>query len=174
MAIPDLQEEWRDLIGYEGLYKVSNLGKVFSNFLGRPMKLQTNQRTGQIMVNLKDSDGVEKRVLVGRLILETFDKPCPPGMEACHGPNGQTDNSITNLSWDTHVNNTRRDRARDGTQVKGETHGIHKVTEDEVREIRRLRAAGCSMVALESRYPISLQAISNIINRRTWAHVGDT
>ena len=37
-------EEWRDVIGYEGLYKVSNMGRVYSYLSNKIKKLCTSNK----------------------------------------------------------------------------------------------------------------------------------
>ena len=39
------EEIWKDVVGYEGLYKVSNLGNVYSNYVNRNLK-QGNHKDG--------------------------------------------------------------------------------------------------------------------------------
>lgn len=57
-----------------------------------------------------DENGKRAKTIkrVSRLILETFVGPCPPGMEACHGPDpDRSNNRLDNLKWDTHANNMK-------------------------------------------------------------------
>lgn len=172
MATPD-PEQWKPFPDAEESYEVSDLGRVRNRSTGYILKPQKNRRNNQVQVTLYFGYGRQKRFTVARAVLTAFDKACPPGMEACHGPNGFEDNSLSNLEWNTHETNTQRDRDRDGSQVKGERHGNHKLTEDDVREIRRLAAQGWRQPVLAAKYSMSLQAINNIIHRRTWQHVSD-
>jgi hypothetical protein len=79
-------EEWRAVADYEGLYLVSNLGRVRSlprnTTSGRIMKLFPD-RHGYLYVTLT-RDGKQKRRPVHQIVMEAFDKPCPPGMEVRH------------------------------------------------------------------------------------------
>lgn len=59
-------------------------------------------------------NGIRTTVCVHRLVAEVWLGSCPAGMEVCHGPNGQLDNSVSNLRWDTRTNNNL-DKRRDGT-----------------------------------------------------------
>src|SRR6185436_6468862 len=88
-----VKEEWRDVVGFERLYKVSNKGRVYSL-----PRVTTNRnglihRKGHMMsvvpigkedlhlhVHLR-KDGKSGGYLVHRLVLEAFVGPCPPGME---------------------------------------------------------------------------------------------
>lgn len=55
---------------------------------------------------------------------------------------------------------------------RGENAKNHKVTEDDVREIKRLWETGAySTTALADKYPISRQSVADIVYGRTWKHL---
>lgn len=58
-----------------------------------------------------------------------------------------------------------------GKGVKGAKHYLTRLTEDDVREIRRLRGPGKSGRSIAVVYGISPASVTNIIKRKTWAHV---
>lgn len=119
-----MKEEWRDIAGYEGLYQVSNLGRVRSldrvvphaRYGHQPIKgdllLPGKNRDGYLGVGLH-KNGKKKRARVHKLVAEAFIGPCPDGMEVCHGVKGNQVNTVANLRYDTHKNNAL-DRYRDG------------------------------------------------------------
>lgn len=110
---------WRDVVGYEGLYQVSDRGEVrrlerivphlggWRTITPRLLKPRPTPE-GYARVKLRD-----RLHLVHRLVLEAFVGPCPEGMEACHGDRGPTDQRIQNLRWDTHCGNMK-DRDQTG------------------------------------------------------------
>lgn len=116
--------EWRDVPGYEGLYKVSNFGDVTSvdreapqphgkakKLKGCPMKARLHK--GYRIVNLSKRNR-RKTYQVHTLVMLAFVGPRPNGGEVCHGANGKLDNSLTNLHYGTKRDNAL-DRHRDGT-----------------------------------------------------------
>jgi hypothetical protein len=116
-------EEWRAVVGYEGIYEVSNLGNVRS--LDRVMtypsgriirwrgKILTPGKTGdRLTVSL--GDGVSKSYYVHDLVLKSFVGARPANEEGCHGDGRGTYNALSNLRWDTRSENTY-DRVRHGT-----------------------------------------------------------
>jgi len=65
-----------------------------------------------------------------------------------------------------------RDRERDGTDNKGERHGKHKLTEENVVEMRRLRREGASVEELQTKYGIGTHsAILYALTGETWSHI---
>jgi hypothetical protein len=125
-------ERWLPVVGFEGFYEVSDLGRVRSitrSVLGRDGRRQRwvgRIRTPQchkkhLNVALYKS-GQAYRYEIQRLVLLTFVGDCPEGMEACHNNGNPLDNRLTNLRWDTHANNGD-DLSRHGTHpYRQKTH----------------------------------------------------
>ena len=103
-------ERWRDVIGFEERYQVSDLGRVrsvsrvvphkqFGTFKqeGRILRLLPN-KAGYLSVSLCKG-GFQQSMLVSRLVLEAWVGPCPEGQVCFHGPAGVSDNSVSNLRW---------------------------------------------------------------------------
>ena len=110
------KEAWKPIPGYEGLYEVSDLGRVKSLAKTLPhakygsrrwpekvLKAITNN-SGHLYVRLW-KDKRQTKSYVHRLVLEAFVGPCPEGMEACHWDDDPTNNHIDNLRWGTRTNN---------------------------------------------------------------------
>ena len=103
------------IAGYEGLYEVSDAGRIRSKRRSgssggvlRPMV----RPDGRMRVALS-KNGVVTDFLLHRVVLEAFRGPCPEGMEACHSDDDPSNNNLSNLRWDTHANNVN-DRRRNG------------------------------------------------------------
>lgn len=167
-------ERWLPVVGWEGLYEVSNKGQVKS----LPRRTASGVRGGRILkpgivnmrqiVNLRDC-GHGKTRLVHRLVLEAFAGPCPDGYESLHGPGGSLDNRWPeNLRWGTPVENAA-DKLRDGTHQRGERHGNHKLTSEQVLEIRRRYANGESQRSLAGAFGVTRGAIGSCVTGQNWA-----
>jgi hypothetical protein len=72
------------------------------------------------------------------------------------------------------VGDNNRDRSRKGrTNVpRGTAQRVAKLIEADVREIRRLRAAGWTHERIAGRFPISRSQVGAIVSGKSWAHVG--
>lgn len=93
-------EIWKDIEGYEGLYEVSNLGKVRSYHTGKVKELkQVKDKGGYLLVNLH-KDGKIKRYLVHRLVAKAFLGDWSMWFPQINHKNEiKTDNSVENLEW---------------------------------------------------------------------------
>ena len=96
-------EEWRDIIGYEGLYEVSNTGKVRSTTTGKIKKLSTN-KGGSLYTTLW-KNGDQKIKLVHRLVVEAFIKNSNNLLEINHKDENKLNNNVDNLELCTHKYN---------------------------------------------------------------------
>lgn len=173
-------EEWRPVVGWEGWYEVSDLGRVRS--LERVTRFGTGTRVvgnrilnpgkthGYPSILLYAGPGKRKLGLVHRLVLEVFVGPCPAGMQACHKNDIGTDNRIENLRWDTPQRNID-DRCANGGTARGERSGVAKLCEEDVREIRRAYAEGESQSSIGRRFGVGQNHVSRIVLGESWRHV---
>lgn len=92
--------EWRDVPGYEGLYQVSDDGRVKSLRRGKEMSQAVFPRTGYMYVGL-NRGGNQKTAVVHRLVAEAF-IPKPEGKDYVNHIDGcKTNNTVSNLEWVT-------------------------------------------------------------------------
>ena len=121
-------EEWRPVVGYEGLYEASSKGRVRSldraDCRGRIIRGRILKHrplpNGRPRVSLS-RNGVTKDAYPYRLVLEAFVGPCPPGMEALHWDDDHDNNRLENLRWGTRAENMA-DMSRNGGGNAGLTH----------------------------------------------------
>lgn len=104
-------ERWIEVVGYEGLYQVSNLGRVRRRGLILKPVVAGTSKYLRVCVS---KNGVVKTVSVHRIVAEAWLGPCPNGFEVLHGVAGKLDNSVSNLSYGTKSQNSI-DRRRDDT-----------------------------------------------------------
>lgn len=172
-------EEWRPIPGYEGFYSASNHGRVKSLaryvkhsrggkllVKGRILATQSD-RNGYLSVTLW-KDGKSKRHLINRLVLTVFvGPPADPRLHAMHRDSNNINNNLQNLHWGTAKENYA-DKVKQGTDQKGERHGMSKLTTADVLAIRASSETG---PVLGARYGIHRTNVYYIKARKTWAHV---
>lgn len=142
-------EEWRAVAGYEGLYEVSNLGRVRS--LGRTINRVTRWGTVKpytikprvlkplhsqgdyCYVHLFDNDRTSTNHKIHRLVAKAFVPNTDNLNEVNHIDEDKENNRADNLEWVTHIANcnygTRNERsaAKRGRQVEQLTLDGHHV-----------------------------------------------
>jgi len=101
-------ENWKPVLGYEGLYEVSDQGRVRNN-KGHILKdrYKTPMRYRCVVLHKK-----EKKV--ASLVLETFVSPRPHKMVVRHMNGNAQDDRLCNLTWGTQSDNIL-DKIRHGT-----------------------------------------------------------
>lgn len=113
-----IKENWKSVVGFEGLYEVSDLGRVRSlNYLGNTGKakvLSPWSCRGYLRLGLY-KDGKKKQFLVHTLVITAFRGPIPAGMQVNHRNEDKRDNRLVNLEVVTAKQNinhgTRNERA---------------------------------------------------------------
>jgi hypothetical protein len=151
--------------------KAKGVGTRFQYQFGsrwRPMAAQSRHSRHRIVRLRRDRQ--RHAFGVHCLVLEAFVGPCPPGMEGCHNDGDPENNDFRNLRWDTHAANMA-DAERHGTRVRGSRSPFAKLTEDQVREIRRRRAAGEKLIPLGMAYGVNCATIHRICTGQAWGHI---
>lgn len=104
-------EQWRDIEGYDGMYQVSDLGRVRSLKFGKTMVLRPYKRGNGYIQLILSKDGKHKHFLVHRLVAQAFipndDKS---KTQINHRNECKSDNKVSNIEWcDRRYNNTYND-----------------------------------------------------------------
>lgn len=147
-------EIWKPVAGYDGLYEVSNAGKVRS--LDRPKVLGLGRgqgafqkgrqlkpcfvRGGYLAVSLSKK-GVVRTKLVHHIVLEAFVGPRENGQETRHLNGDRSDNRLVNLKWGSRSENTQ-DQVRLGTHrnsVKTVCPRGHSLIEPNLSRVHQTR-----------------------------------
>lgn len=125
-------ENWKPVVGYEGLYEVSDQGRVKSLARHTTMKdgrgktirekILKNRTlpSGHKYVSLS-GHGSKQKALTHRLVMLAFVGPCPEGMEVCHNDGNPENNHLSNLRY-----GTRSDNVQD--MIRHKTHWCTRKT----------------------------------------------
>lgn len=96
---------WKDIPGYEGLYKVSNTGKIFSVVTNRELSV-IQKKDGYTCISLCDKDHNKKQYRVHQLVAKAF-IPNPNNLPMINHKNEiKNDNRVENLEWVTAQQNS--------------------------------------------------------------------
>lgn len=114
-------EEWKDILGYEGLYKVSNLGNIKSLKFQKEkvLKLQTNTK-GYFIVNLYKNKKMKSHQ-IHQLVAIAFlnHVPCKMELVINHINFDKKDNKVSNLEIVTNRENSNRKHLKSTSKYTG-------------------------------------------------------
>lgn len=172
-------EEWKDINGYEGFYKVSNLGNIKSvdriiqrktsemKIKGRQMSQYLGNR-GYPMINLC-INGRCKRHLVHRIVATAFLSNPLNKSYVNHIDGNKQNTNLKNLEWSTPKENSIHAHVNGLANVgRGEKQHSAKLTVDKVKYIRE---SSKTIKELSMMFNVSKQAIRDVKMKRSWKHV---
>lgn len=188
-------EEWRDVIGYEGIYSISNLGRVRRDKGGCGTRagrlVKRTECDGYHRVNLS-LHGKLKHCYVHHLVAAAFLPNRPEGVEIDHKDDCRSNSRASNLQYLTHAGNTQKawatgrcvagdahwTRQHPERLARGNRHGSHinpgrniKLTEAQVKEIRNLSSQGVRRSVIAEQYGIKYATVTGIVLRNNWRSI---
>lgn len=163
-------ENWKSIKGYEGLYEISDLGRIKSYKRKNVIILvQENNARYDLIYLCKGK--TKKRFLIHRLVAEAFIPNNENKLEVNHIDGKRKNNCAYNLEWCTRSENAIHSYAN-GLQkvVFGDESHYHKLTEKQVLEIRSI---GKTMYQkdIAKMYNVDASNISNILSRKIWTSI---
>lgn len=177
-----MREEWRPVVGFEGLYEVSDMGNVRSverqiRVLGRWGGEEVRTYRSKILRPHRAKDdylrvglclhGERVTRTIHSLVAEAFLGPRPEGQEVRHLDCKGYRNCLENLAYGTRVTN-REDSRREGTLAVGEKIAQSKLTACQILAIRE--ADGLQRDIADA-FGVSRSQIGRIKRGDNWVHV---
>jgi hypothetical protein len=189
MGLNSLNEEWRSVSGFDGVYEVSNLGRVRSVYR-EVAHVRTDQYSGRPLSYIKRLQGVllkpgrmpgghlsvaigrDNSICVHNLVLTAFVGQRPDGMECLHINGVPSDNRLCNLRWGTRSENLL-DAVKHGVKPVGERCHNAKLKNTQIPTIRSMfgKKPYREIAAI---YGVSDRTIRQIAKNITWKHIEAT
>lgn len=166
-------EIWKAIEGFEGLYEVSNLGRVKSTH--RASKILKYGFSGgrginrYPTVNLRKY-GHAKNGLIHRLVAIAFLDNPKNKREVNHKDGNKLNNHVDNLEWCTRKENCAHS-SQSGLLMRDGVHYNAKLTMDEVVQIKRQLANGVKQCFLVKEFNSDSSTINSISRGKSWKHV---
>lgn len=183
-----MEEIWKDIKGYEGIYQASNLGRIkalartwYSGKSGytkksKPeqiMKYRLSKNTNYCLLKLVKA-GREKHLYVHRLVAETF-IPNPDNLpEVNHKDGNKENNCVDNLEWVTSKENINHADKNGLRNISGSNNWQAKFSEQDIEFIRnnyKPRDKEFGRKALAEKFRCNISVISNIIANKTYKNI---
>lgn len=165
-----MEEIWKDIKGYEGLYKISSFGKVKGLKRNKLLNIR-NDRLGYNRVKLS-KNGKSRLVPLHRALALTFiDNPKnKPNINHIDG--NKSNNDLNNLEWCTQKENVRHSWDNGLSKArKGESNNKSKLKVKDIKEIRKLHKQKMTQTDIAKMFNVSIANISEIVNYKTWKEV---
>lgn len=179
-----MEELWKPIIGYEGLYEVSNFGNIKSlskvHHLGAKNQYISQERLltlsiqkchfnyKRYRVNLWANDKA-KMFKVHRLVAQAFIPNPENKPQVNHIDNNPLNNNVSNLEWVTNRENLDH-CLKQGRFNRGSNNGMSKLNEQKVLEIRELIKTK-DKDYLVKKYKVAKTTITSVLNRTVWKHI---
>ena len=173
-------ERWLPVVGYEDWYDVSNLGRVRrmaparGTWVGRVLKgYHSSCTSGYVRVILCDDSDVKHLCTVHQLVMAAFIGPRQDEKQVNHKDGIKTNNHLYNLEYVTCSENHYHAYAT-GLKHKqrGEEHGGHKLTENDIHSMRKLFGEQ-SLESIAQQFRISGTHAARIRDRKMWGWLKD-
>jgi len=172
-----MEEVWKDIIGQNGHYEISNFGKVRSTdrtidtirwpqkLKGKILKQRTN-KTGYLFIKIRGIAYRPHRLVAEYFIDNPENKPC-----INHKDCNKLNNHVNNLEWVTYSQNMFH-AVENGLYPLGENIKTSKLTFKDVKDIRKLYTANKYIQReLAEIYGVTRFAISKVVRNKTWKWV---
>ena len=172
LTLDDLDgEQWHDVGGYEGLYQVSNFGRVKSFHRGTVKILKPALKHCYLFIELNRAGNAEQ-ILIHRLVAQEF-IPNPDGKpQVNHRDGHKLNNYVDNLEWVTGSENQQH-AVLNGLIKSGEKNYNAKLTNGQAEYIRE-NPNKLSQKELADKFGVRLATISNVQIGKCYRSAGGT
>lgn len=179
----DLKNEiWKDVVGWEGLYQVSSLGrfkslsrektigsrgkKIMKSFI-----MKQNEVKGYLTI-LFYNNSIRKKYQSHRVVANHFIQNIENKKTVNHINGNKKDNTVNNLEWLNH-SEQQKHAVKIGLRNKtlGENSNFSKLNETSIKAIRELYKQKVKQKEIALMYNINRNTVHSIVNKITWKHI---
>lgn len=171
-----VQEEWRPVVGREGLFEVSDQGRVralpyeMRHWCGRAIPKpggivsQSRHSGGYSVVSLRDN----RKHYVHKLVMAAFVGEPEGRIDVNHINGDKSDNRLSNLEYCDRLHNVRHAIATGLQDNAGEGNGMNKYSADAIRRAHQMVRSGTSTAEAARVTGVSESVINQVFSGRLW------
>lgn len=158
---------WKNIIGYEDLYQINELGQIKNK--KEQIKKSNVTNSGYKVVDLYKNN-VRHTLLLHRLVAQVF-VPNPDNLEIVNHKDGnKLNNAASNLEWCDYSHNLNHARQNGLRPQEWQYQG--KLSKEEVLEIPKLVEMGLSKIEIARILQVNKEIIRAIFDGRTYFNLG--
>lgn len=177
-----MEEIWKNILGFENNYQVSNLGRFRSKdnivhtsdgrsyfkagIILKPLKYSNGYNQLMLYMNKKRYTFIAHRIVANTFIPNIYNKK-----EVNHINGIKDDNRVENLEWCSPSENIQKALLFNPNFGKNRGKNNKRLTEKDVIEIKKMMIDGLKNNEILSKYKISKTSFFNIKSNKTWSHV---
>lgn len=180
-----MNEIWKDITGYEGLYQISSMGRVKrlprsnKRANGKPLPLKEKILTGTINAfgycRYELSRGINAASFSGHRLVAIAFIPNSNNKPQINHKNGiKTDNRVDNLEWCNNSENQKHAYAiglNKPRSLRGDKSNLSKITKNTALAIICDLQKGLRNKDIATKYNVLRSHVSSIKSKRIWAHL---
>lgn len=178
----DLIEVWKDIIGFEDCYQVSNKGNVrsldryipnkqgYKSFVRGKELAKTDNGTGYLYSDLSKNSKT-KHYYIHRLVAENFLTSYSEELEVNHIDHDKSNNTVNNLEYITHLENMRKMTRYHG-RTKKKVYCKDCSIEVGTKSIRCRKCSDKKIKILAENLPIDKEGLYNLLLVNSFDKVG--
>ena len=187
VPIERIEEEWKDIKNYEGLYKISNMGTIYKYphstvyISGEERSYEEKILRPSISDNgykkvILNKDKIKRNFNLHRLIAEHFIPNPDNKPEVNHIDGNKLNNNLSNLEWVTTSENALHAVDIGYREISGYTkykvaQNVRKFNKEEIENIKQLHTDGVSKAKIAKQFGCHYSTIDNIIKGVTYSNI---
>lgn len=161
-------EIWEEVPEYNGLYLVSNFGRVKSFLRRRSIIMKKILINGKYTVKMKGRRGHFKNVNIGRTVAALFIREPQENEVIKYKDGNQLNDAAYNLEWITKQSSVNLAAGRERYSQKGTKNGMALLDEEKAKEIRSLKASGRTYSSIANDYGVSISCVQRVVEFKRW------